>query len=72
LWASLTPKKDCDRTRVLEQAPAPGHDASRSGPRGLGGTEGHRTATGDMMELAPQQKAKSAAKRPRNRYADVT
>jgi len=38
----------------------------------LGGTEDHRTATGDMMELAGQLKAKSAAKRPRNSYTNVT
>ena len=70
--SDITISENGDSARVLKQAPAPGHFAMCGGPRGLGGTEDPRTATGDMMELAVQQKAKSAVARPRNSYTNVT
>ncbi len=51
---------------------SPGHDAVCGRPRGLGGTEGIRSATADMVEPAGEQKAKSAVKRLRNRDTHVT
>ncbi len=65
---------------LSEMANVPGHwskllrpgTSRRTAPSWVGGDGGRRTATGDMMEMAIQQKAKSALAPPRNSYMNVT